>query len=112
MENRLYKRFKTGYKCKLECPIADKVKIKDVSIGGICLETSSQINTNNIYNMKIITKKNERIKLTGTVVRSTFSRVKIYNGDISLIYEIGLNFIKKNNSQELFLKKFTKRLAH
>jgi hypothetical protein len=112
MEKRLYERFKTGSDCKLKCAIADKVRIKDVSMGGICLETSRYINTNNIYYMKIVTKKNEEIELAGHVVRSSFIKVRKSKEDISSVYEIGLNFIEQDNDKKKFLKKLAGRLTN
>jgi hypothetical protein len=54
MINRSHKRLKTGSHCSLECAMDHKVKIKDISIGGICLETSQHIDTRNPYDMKLI----------------------------------------------------------
>lgn len=112
MENRLHERYKTRYECRVESDIAFRVKVKDVSIGGICLETPNHIKKNDIYQMQVVTKKNEKIHLIGEVVRSSFRRTRIYKGDIIHIYDVGLHFIKQNSSQKRFLKRLSRRLAH
>jgi hypothetical protein len=111
MENRLYARFKPGYKLKTECDIADKVKIKDISIGGICLETPQQIDTSKVYKIKLNTNKYEKINLNGEVVRSSIREVKVYKGHILPVYETGLLFIEQNSNKMNFLKKLTRTFS-
>ena len=41
MDKRKYKRFTAGYYFDIDSDIADKVKIRDISISGICLETGN-----------------------------------------------------------------------
>jgi hypothetical protein len=112
MEKRTYKRFATGSFCDMDCAIADKVKIKDISIGGICLETSRRISAKSIYDMKIIIRKNEGEELKGKVIWSTLSRSIKDKIDIIPIYDIGLKFVEQNSNKNKFLKKITEKLDH
>jgi len=112
MEKRAYKRFATGSFCNMDCAIADKVKIKDISIGGICLETSRRISAKSIYDMKIIIRKNEGEELKGKVIWSTLSRSIKDKADIIPIYDIGLKFVEQNSDKNKFLEKIIERLDH
>ena len=111
MENRLYERFKTGSECTIECAIAQNVKIQNISLGGICLKTSQHVNTHHRHMMKIITGKNEKILLTGEVVRSSFRSVIKHKDNFSHVYDAGLIFVDQTDSQKNFLKKLTRRLS-
>ena len=112
MEKRSFKRLTTGSHCDINCAIADKVKIKDISIGGICLETSRRINTNSIFDMKIVTKGNEEVSVKGKVTWSYLKKSLKDKGDFFPIYDIGFKFIEQNDKENKFLEILTKRLAH
>jgi hypothetical protein len=112
MKNRIYERFKTGSHCDIECAIAHKVKIKNISIGGICLETSRHIETRSIYDMKIITKRNEEAVLKGKVVWSSLIGSIKDKEDIYPVYDIGLKFVEQGDDKKIFLENLTQRLAH
>jgi hypothetical protein len=112
MKNRVFERFKTGSHCDIECAIADKVKIKNISIGGICLETSRHIETRSIYDMKIITKRNEKAALKGEVVWASLRGSIKDKEDIYPVYDIGFKFIEQGDDKKIFLENLTQRLAH
>jgi hypothetical protein len=112
MKNRIYERFKTGSHCDIECAIAHKVKIKNISIGGICLETSRYIETRSTYDMKIITKRNEKAVLKGEVVWSSLRGSIKDKEDIYPVYDIGLKFIEQGDDKKIFLENLTQRLSH
>ena len=111
MEKRAYKRLITGSHCNIDCAIADKVKIKDISRSGICLETSRRININSIYSMNFVTKGIGEKTLKGNVVWSTLIRSIKDNFDIIPIYQIGIKFIEQNDGNT-YLEKLTKKLAN
>jgi hypothetical protein len=112
MKNRAYKRFETGSHCNIECAIAHNVKIKNISIGGICLETSRYIETRSTYEMKIITKRNEEAVLKGKVVWASLRESIKDKEDIYPLYYIGLKFIEQGDDKKIFLENLTQRLAH
>ncbi|MHA2219384.1 MAG: PilZ domain-containing protein [Candidatus Hodarchaeales archaeon] len=112
MENRVHKRHKTGSYCNVECAIAKDVKIKDISIDGICLETSQHIDTRNPYDMKLVTKNKEEIMLKGEVVWSSLIKSIKDKDNIYPIYDIGLKFIEQNDYKNKFLEKLIEQLTH
>lgn len=112
MEKRAYKRLATKSHCDIKCAVGHKQKIKNISIGGICLETSRHIGPNSIYDMKIVTKGYEEEHLKGEVVWSYLTKSLKDNGDLYPIYNIGFKFIGQNDKKNKFLQTLTKRLAH
>ena len=111
MEKRAYKRLTTGYHCDIDCAIADKVKIKDISIGGICLETSKYIVIKSSYSMNFVTKESGEKTLSGKVIWSRLRRSIKDKVDIIPIYHIGIKFIEDNDGNA-YLEKLTERLAN
>jgi hypothetical protein len=112
MKSRSHKRNKTGSYCNVECAIDKNVKIKDISIDGICLETSQHIDTRLPYDMKLVTKKRDEIMLKGEVVWSSLTKTIKDKDNIYPIYDIGLKFIEQSNNKIRFLEKLTERLTH
>jgi len=111
-EKRAHRRIITGSHCNIDCVIADKVKIKDISIGGICLETPRRISAKGIYDMKIITRKNGEEKLKGKVVWATLRRSIKDKVDIIPIYDVGFTFAEQNDKKNTFLEKLTESLSN
>jgi hypothetical protein len=111
MGKRAYKRFITGFRCDIYSAIADKVKIKDISISGICLETSRRINIKSIYSMNFVAKEIGEKTLKGRVVWSTLRRSIKDNFDIIPIYHVGIKFIELNDGKR-YLEKLTESLAN
>ncbi len=111
MEKRAYERFITGSRCEIDCATSDKVKIKDLSISGVCLETARRINITSIYSMNFVDKEIGGKTLKGKVVWSTLRRSIKDNVDIIPIYHIGLKFIEQNDGHT-YLEKLTEGLSH
>ncbi len=111
MEKRAHKRIITGSHCNIDCIIADKVKIKDISIGGICLETSKYINKKSSYRINFVTKESGEKTLSGNVIWSKLRRSIKNNFDIIPIYQIGIKFIEDNDGNA-YLEKLTESLAN
>ncbi len=112
MKNRFHRRHTTGSQCRIECAIAHEVKIKDISMDVICLETSQHIDTRIPYDLKLVTKNKEEIMLKGKVVWSSLIKSIKDKENVYPIYDIGLKFIEQNDRKKRFLEKLTKRLAH
>jgi hypothetical protein len=111
MDNRIHTRHKTGVHCSAECAMAQKVKIKDICIGGICLETSQHIDTRKPYDMKLVTKKKEEIMLKGEVVWSSLVKSLKDKNNVYPLYDIGLKFIEQDDNKNKFLIKLIERLT-
>jgi hypothetical protein len=113
MEKRKSERFKTGNKCRGKLIVGEKIKIKNISISGICMEILQHLRINNIYKIEIVCSKNKKITPTGVVVWSSFRGSLKKKGDILPIYQVGLKFIELNDTDKHFLDKliseFTKR---
>ena len=110
-EKRESRRLITGSHCNIDCAIPDKLKIKDISISGICLETSRRININSIYSMNFVTKGSGGETLKGNVIWSRLRKSIKYNFDIIPIYHIGIKFIEDNDGNA-YLEKLTENLAN
>ena len=110
-EKRASKRLITGSHCALDCAITNKVKIKDISISGICLETSRRINIKSIYSTNIVNKEIGDKKLKGEVVWSKLRGSIKDKDDIIPIYHIGINFIEQNDGNT-YLEKLNERLSN
>jgi hypothetical protein len=111
MEKRAYKRLPTASHCDIDCAISDKIKIKDISIGGVCLETSKHIDINTNYSLNFVTKGIGKRNLKGKVVWSELKNSIKDKIDVIPIYQIGLKFIKRNDDH-LYLEHLVNRLAH
>lgn len=112
MKTRVHRRYETGSHCSATCTKGSKIKIKDISIGGICLETSQHIDTRNTYVMKLVTRKKNEMMLKGEVVWSSLVKSVKNKDNIYPVYNIGLKFIEQNENKNKFLEKLTERLAH
>jgi hypothetical protein len=112
MEKRTNKRFSPATYYHINFLRTDRVKIKDLSVNGICLETSRYVNRNDTYSMIIITEKDNKIILKGKVVWSYLRKSMKNNGDIYPIYDIGIKFIQQNGIVNNIFNKLTKNFAN
>ena len=111
MEKRAYRRIIIGSHCNINCVMADKVKIKDISMTGICLETSRRMHIKSIYSMNFMNKEIGRETLKGKVVWSKLRRSIKDKVNIIPIYQIGIKFIEQNDGNT-YLEKLTESLAN
>ena len=87
-------------------PFADNVKILDISLSGVLLETDRRPDIGNRY---ILTMESEGSVLTvqGTVVRSTLNKInKDPKENIVPTYNAGLHFTKLSNGKIIEIAKF------
>lgn len=106
VERRAYRRFRTGHNCWAEINGYGKIKIKDISIGGICLKTPKHLAMNSKYKIKMFSGNNGSITSNGKVVWSDVMEKENKKGTGSPYYESGLKFIKANNNLKTSLVKF------
>jgi diguanylate cyclase (GGDEF)-like protein len=111
-ERRVYKRFSPGNNCWAKLNGSGRIKIKDISIGGICLKTSQQLFTKSTHKIKFISSDNEKIAPTAEVVWSYLSGTTREKDDILPHYQSGLKFIEMNNSLKNSLETFITSLAN
>ena len=109
MEKRVCLRFKIADKDKkAELITTESVKIKDISLGGICLETSQYLDTKNSFRVEIASNDNE--KITPECEISWSSLLVTIEKDLS-IYEVGLKFTRLTDSEKRFLDKYVNTIT-
>ncbi len=109
---RVFNRFKTGNRCKVKLVLADEVEIKDISLGGILLETTKRLNINNSYKIQIVSSDNNgTINPKGVVVRALL-KGHSNNGHKHLpLYQVALKFTKLSEKEKSFLDKIISDVA-
>ncbi len=112
MEKRVFMRCSVGeVEKKGELITTEEVKIKDISVGGICLETSQYIDSKKNFKVEIASSDNEKITLTCEVAWSSIViTVEKKDGYIS-IYEVGLKFVELTDAEKQFLEKYIDKLT-
>jgi diguanylate cyclase (GGDEF)-like protein/PAS domain S-box-containing protein len=105
-ERRVYKRFRTENKCWAELNGSGKIKIKDISIGGICLKTPQHLNSNSKYKIKMFSNNNGGITSKGKVVWSDLMERENKKEASSPYYESGLKFVEMNDNLKTSLMEF------
>ncbi len=108
-EKRLYKRVITENRCWAELSDSGKIKLKDISIGGICLKTDEPLQVDSWHQIKIMSEQEKEINSTGRVIWSDPS-VKKNNGP--LYYESGLKITGMNDRFKSALGRVIINLAH
>jgi len=103
---REFERLETGDKCKGKLILADDVEIKDISYGGIRIETTRRLNINNNYKIQIVSSnKKELITPVGLLVRAKLKGVTKEKDNILPLYEVALKFTGLKDSEKRFLDK-------
>ena len=102
-EKRLYKRVSTLNGCWAELSNSGKIKLKDISIGGICLKTVEPLPVDSWHQIKILSEQEEEINSTGCVIRSDPSG-KNNNGLV--YYETGMKITGMNDRLKSSLGRF------
>jgi len=109
MERRAYKRISAGNKCWAEFSESEKVKLNDISIGGMCVETVHYMPVNSIQKTRIISGHMEEIQAAGIVVWSN-SIEKKNNGLVH--HETGMRFSGMNDRLKSSLGQFIINLTN
>ncbi len=110
MERRLYLRCKIedNYWAKLTREEVEKVKIRDISIGGISLFTTQDLSLKEVIEVEIVADSKEKIIPKCEVAWSSYLRKVEENNHSYSIYEIGLKFLELTDRQKDFLKECIK----
>jgi hypothetical protein len=108
MDKRISERIKSDNQYIGELILASKIKILDITISGICLETSEHLTTNNIYRIELVPSNNETITPKCVVVWSSLRRTVKEKGYKLSIYRSGLKFIELTDSEKLYLESYIK----
>ncbi len=111
IERRVYERFTIGNNCWARLNATDKLKIKNIGIGGICLKTLYHMNTNSTCKIKISSFNYKEISAEGIVVWSYLTGTTTDKDNSLPHYETGLKFIQMNNKLRSSLEKFIATLT-
>jgi diguanylate cyclase (GGDEF)-like protein len=106
-EKRIDKRYEVENKHKIELVVPDSVRIINISMNGICLETRQRLTRNTAYSIRISPQNGkEEISLAGFVVWSTVEEKVTEQGKEAAQNQTGLRFIGMNDSSKNLLKKY------
>ncbi len=104
---RRFDRFKPGTECRAKLIHADEVTIKNISVGGILVETTKRLNVNNHYRIQIISSDTEVITPSVTVVRAFLRGTTEVEFNTVPLYEVALKFIKLKDNEKDFIKRLS-----
>ena len=105
MEKRNSERHKAGDKYKGKVILADAVTIKDISLGGIQLETIEDLTPDNVCRIEITSSDNKKITPLCEVVWSSLMRRMNEKDRTISVYGVGLKFIDLTDNEKQFLER-------
>lgn len=106
---RIYDRYKPKGECRAKLIHADEVTIKNISLGGLLIETTRRLNLNQGYKIQMLSHKGNSVITPRCVVTRAFLR-RLEN-DLP-VYEIALKFINLTNDEEAFLKNIFSNISN
>jgi hypothetical protein len=101
-ERRKQKRVNIDRKCLVEINESEMVALKDISLGGVRLNSDRPLPADSVHIVKIFPSIKKEIHLTGTV--AWLSSTQSPSG--SFKYEIGIKFTEINEESKRSLEKF------
>ncbi len=104
---RTHERFKPNSNCKAKLIYADEVAIKNISLGGILVETTRRLNVNASYRIQIISDESDVITPTGLVTRAFLRGTANIESNAVPLYEVALKFAKLKDDEKDFIKKLS-----
>ncbi len=107
---RLFERFKTGNRYNAKLILADDVRIKDISLGGILLETTKHLIMNTKYRIQISSINNETITPSGLVVWASLKNSIKRNHCAVPVYHVAFKFDKLNDTDKDYLERLISEL--
>jgi hypothetical protein len=109
-EKRNYKRYKLDVMSMHgEIPFASNVRILNISLSGVLLETGTRPDMGNRYMLRL-KSEGKTLNLRGIVVRSALNKTnKDAKGNIMLTYTAGMHFTHLSNKKIIEIAKFIKK---
>jgi diguanylate cyclase (GGDEF)-like protein/PAS domain S-box-containing protein len=106
-EKRIDKRYDVENKHKIELVVPDSIRIVNISMNGIRLETRQRLAKNTAFTIRISPhNEEEEILLTGFVVWSTVEAKVTEEGIEGTYNQAGLRFVGTDDSSKDLLKKY------
>ena len=116
MQARTHKRFESGNILWAETVLSEQVKvknrIKNISMSGICLETSQQLAHDDVYTIEIGSSSKEKIMPAAKVVWSALRSTVKENNNVIPLYEVGLKFVNMDDKEKFSLHNLLIKLVH
>ncbi|MDH4028091.1 MAG: PAS domain-containing protein [Nitrospirota bacterium] len=103
-DERKHRRFRINGSYSATISVSDSVRIKDISLSGMRLETLQYLNINNIYDIRIISADGQDLTLTGEVVWSSLNKEAAEKCADVPCYEAGLSLDGSDEGQRAFLE--------
>lgn len=100
---REHTRVKTGDRYEAKLLLADDVSIKDISSGGILLETSKRLNINSKYRVQIGDRNSKKIKPLAVVIRESLKGSIKRKYETAPLYEVAMKFTELTENERSFL---------
>lgn len=114
MDNtRTLKRFEVNNRIWIEEGVSEESSIKNISMGGMCIETPQHLTHDGVYQIKIGSGGHNRKVTPSVMVAWSTLRKTIQEADeITPVYEVGLKFINLSDKDKLSLHKLITRLIN
>ncbi len=105
---REFDRLKVDNQCKAKFIHAGKITIKNISLGGLLVDTSKRLNVNNMYKIQIVSPNNK-----DTITPTCFVLRSFLRGATQTMhsYEVALKFVELNEREKHFLRKILSDFA-
>lgn len=114
MDNaRALKRFAVNNKIWIEDGVAEESRIKNISMGGMCIETPQHLTHDGVYQIKIGAGGHSGKVTPSVMVAWSSLRKTVQEADeITPVYEVGLKFINLSDKDKFSLHKLITKLIH
>ncbi len=103
---RMYRRFLLRDGCQAELDISSKIKIVNISLGGVCLESSEPLTMNETYTLTLSPSRDEVTTFSGQAVW-TRPKKDVSRDHAAFCHESGLIFTDISNTMKASLSKIT-----
>jgi hypothetical protein len=105
MERREFRRVHINGNIKGVINQKNKGSIKDMSIGGMCFESSTSLLPGRVHSIELTSNYGTKIMISGVVIRSFLK--SIHGGESSSpVYHIGLQFTGKGDEEKKELQRY------
>ncbi len=104
-DKRLFPRYRVSSECKGKLVLAQDIKIINISMGGMLIQCSRRLNTNNRYCVQILAKAGTGITPDCLVQRDFFKGTVEHKDKTLPLYEVAFQFVELSNDEKAFIKR-------
>ncbi|GBE04519.1 MAG TPA: PilZ domain-containing protein [Nitrospirae bacterium] len=109
---RLHKRFETTDRIRAEAAFSDQIKIKNLSMGGLCIETPQHLVHDNVYEIELFCGNKGNVQQQAKVVWSALRKTVKHEENFLPVYEVGLKFVGQSDNEKFSLHKLITKIIH